>query len=404
MRCSRNAEPGRPGDCSRRTFGALPKLAARRSRRQIPSSTLPGTVIRSALLVISFTVPAGWSSADTQAYQLRSLVDDLHWPSSVARLPDGSFLVTERPGRLLRIYPGGARRYVSGTPPTLFAGEGGYLDVVLDPQFRNNSVIYLSYAEGDERANGVSVLRGRLVENRLDQGRRILRVAADKRTTLNYGGRLLTAGEDELLVTVGDGFLHRAAAQGTDTELGKILRVRTTGQPAGILSADGKETLRIWALGHRNPQGLARNREDGLVYAVDHGPRGGDELNILRGGDNHGWPLVSTGVEESGAMVTPFRTIAGMADPLWTWTPAIGPSGLAFYDGTAFPAWRGSLLVGGLISRDVRRLRMVRQAVVQEETLFAELEKPIRDVRVFGGDLYLLTGGERGTLVQVLPR
>ena len=349
-------------------------------------------------------VPTGWSFADAQAYQLRTLAEDLHWPWSVARLPDGSFLVTERPGRLLRLYPGGARRQVSGTPPALFAGEGGYLDVVLDPKFSSNSVIYLSYAEGRERANGVSVYRGRLVENRLVQGRRILRVAADKRTTRNYGGRLLTAGEDELLLTVGDGFVHRAAAQAIDSELGKILRVDKAGRPAGILSADGRETLRIWALGHRNPQGLARNREDGLVYAVDHGPRGGDELNLLRGGDNHGWPRVSSGVEESGAMLTPFRTMASMEDPLWTWTPAIGPSGLAFYDGTAFPDWRGSLLVGGLVSRDVRRLRVVRQAVVQEETLFAELGKPIRDVRVFDGDIYLLTDGERGTLLQVLPR
>jgi glucose/arabinose dehydrogenase len=349
-------------------------------------------------------VPAGWSLADTQDYQLLTLAEDLHWPWSVARLPDDSFLVTERRGRLLRVYPGGRRREVGGTPPTLFAGEGGYLDVVLDPGFRTNRVVYLSYAEGEERANGVSVFRGRLVDNRLEQGRRILRVAADKRTTRNYGGRLLAVGDDELLVTIGDGFLHRAAAQETGSELGKILRIDNTGQPAGILSADGKETLRIWALGYRNPQGLARSKDDGLVYAVDHGPRGGDELNLLRGGDNHGWPLVSTGVEESGAMVTPFRTMAGMEDPLWTWTPAIGPSGMAFYDGTAFAAWRGSFLVGGLVSRDVRRLRIVRQAVVQEEALFAELGKPIRDVRVFDGDIYLLTDGEQGTLVRVLPR
>lgn len=351
-----------------------------------------------------FVVPTKWSVANAQDYQLRKLADDLHWPWSLARLPDRSFLVTERSGQLLRVHPGGARRIVSGTPPTLFAGEGGYLDVVLDPRFETNGMIYLSYAEGEEKANGVSVYRGRLDENRLEEGRRILRVAVDKSTTRNYGGRMLTIGEDELLITIGDGLVHRAAAQGTGSELGKILRVDDTGQPTGIRSADGKETLRIWGLGHRNPQGIARNPDDGLFYAVDHGPRGGDELNVLRGGGNHGWPLVSAGVEESGAMVTPFRTMPDAQDPLWTWTPAIGPSGMAFYAGGAFPAWHGSVLIGGLVSRDVRRLRIVRQAVVEEEALFAELGKPIRDVRVFGDDLYLLTDGERGTLFQVIPR
>lgn len=343
------------------------------------------------------------AGAASAAYRLETVAASLRWPWSVARLPDGSFLVTEREGRLVHLYPDGRRVAVAGGPATLFAGQGGYFDVILDADFTSSRLLYLSYAEGEENANATAVYRARLAGDQLIDGARILRVSPDKSTPQHYGGRLLALGDEHLLVTTGDGFEHREAAQDRGSELGKVLCIDTEGNAAGVAGPDGGEPLRIWTLGHRNPQGLAEDSRDGSVYLHEHGPRGGDELNLLTAGKNYGWPVVTEGVDYSGAYVSPFRSAPGLAEPLWTWVPSIAPSGMAFYDGEAFPAWRNSLFVGALAARDVRRLQLLDRRVVAEEILFRELDARIRDVRVFDGEIFLLTDGEEGALIRVRP-
>lgn len=356
------------------------------------------------ILLLSSGLELYSTGIHAEDYQLFTRAKDLRWPWSVARLPDGSFLITEREGRLIRVSDRGQRSVIDGTPDTVFAGQGGFFDIALHPKFAINRLIYLSYAEGEPSSNGTAIYRARLRNGKLEDGERILRVTPDKTTPQHYGGRLLFLDDNSLLLTTGEGFEHREEAQCRGSELGKVLRIDSSGNPAGIASLrDGKAT-KIFTLGHRNPQGLALDPKTGAIYLHEHGPRGGDELNRLEIGGNYGWPAVTHGVDYSGAYVSPFTTAPEMVDPLWTWVPSIAPSGMAWYNGNAFPKWRSSLLLGTLVSKEVRRLQMHDGSVVKEEILFAEIGQRIRDVRVFGEDIFLLTDSERGELIQVLPR
>lgn len=356
------------------------------------------------LLAVWLLCFAGPQAAFAAEYRLVTLTDDLRWPWSVARLPDGDFLVTEREGRLILLSATGERRVLAGTPGTLFAGQGGYFDVVLHPAFEENRLIYLSYAEGSETANGTAVFRARFENGQLDDGRRIMRVAPDKETPQHYGGRMLFLPDNTLLLTSGEGFEHREQAQSMSSELGKVLRINDEGGAEGMLSRDGEERLRIWTLGHRNPQGITRDPASGRIYLHEHGPRGGDELNLLEESNNYGWPAVTHGVDYSGAYVSPFKSAPGMTDPLYTWVPSIAPSGLAWYAGNAFPEWKNSLFLGALVDKEVRRLELIDREVVLEETLFSELDSRIRDLHVYEDAIYILTDGEQGSLIEVKPR
>lgn len=365
------------------------------------SATPPQKFWRSALLILLLAF--GSQPGNAEDYRLYTVADELRWPWSVVRLPDKGFLITEREGRLIHIDKSGERRVLPGTPDTLFAGQGGYFDIVLHPQFPENRLIYLSYAEGREDANGTAIFRARFEDGKLTAGQRILRVKPDKTTPQHYGARMLFLEDETLLITTGDGFEHREQAQSKTSELGKVLRIGDDGSPAGLLDTEG-EPQRLWTLGHRNPQGIARDPNTGSIYIHEHGPRGGDELNKLDVGNNYGWPAVTHGVDYSGAYVSPFKSAPGFVDPLWTWVPSIAPSGMAWYDGATFPGWRNSLFIGALVDKEVRRLEMRNGKVLKEEVLFEEIETRIRDVRVFGDDMYLLTDSEQGALIQVLGR
>ena len=336
-------------------------------------------------------------------YRVEVIAEGLRWPWSVALLPDGDFLVTEREGRLLHLQADGTREVLTGTPGTLFGGQGGYFDVVLHPDFRSNSLLYLSYATGTSNANTLALFRARLVDDGIEDGATILEVDPLKSTPQHYGGRLLFLPDNSLLITTGDGFEHREQAQDLGGEMGKVLRVDDQGQalPDNPFSAEVSE--RIWSYGHRNPQGLAYDPEREQVYLHEHGPRGGDEVNRIEKGGNYGWPAVTHGVDYSGAFVSPFSTAPGMVDPLWVWVPSIAPSGLAIYRGDEFPDWRGDLLVGALVDREVRRLRLSDGEIAEEQPLLTELGERIRDVRVFDGAVYVLTDSEDGRLLRLLP-
>ncbi|WP_008293571.1 PQQ-dependent sugar dehydrogenase [Congregibacter litoralis] len=363
--------------------------------------TPPRTLLSSGLLLLVLTMTV--AAAPAEEYRLLTVAEDLRWPWCVTKLPDDGFLITEREGRLIHLDAAGDRHVLEGTPDTLFAGQGGYFDVVLHPKFAENRLIYLSYAEGVESANGTAIFRAEFRDGGLRNGKQILRVKDDKTTPQHYGARMLFLADSSLLITTGDGFEHREDAQSRESELGKVLRIYDDGSPAGLLDEEG-EPLRLWTLGHRNPQGLAIDGNSGAIYLHEHGPRGGDEINRIEAGNNYGWPAVTHGVDYSGAYVSPFKSAPGFEAPLWTWVPSIAPSGMAWYGGNLFPTWRNSLFVGALVDEEVRRLTLHKGEVVEEEALFTELGSRIRDVRVFQDDIYLLTDSEEGALIRVVPK
>jgi glucose/arabinose dehydrogenase len=342
--------------------------------------------------------------ATAAGYTLTTVAEDFDHPWSVAQMPDRSFLVTERTGQLLRVTPDGKRSVIEGVPPSYFAGQGGLLDVVLHPDFATNRVIYLSYAHGSPDANGTAITRATLRDSRLENAEQILLVVPLKSTPQHYGGKMLFLPDGSLLLSTGEGFDYRESAQDLGSELGKILRINDDGSvPENNPFAD-KHSRRIWTYGHRNPQGLILDGVTGKVYLHEHGPRGGDEINVIVPGVNYGWPAISYGRDYSGAQVSPFTAAEGMEQPLHYWVPSIAPSGMAWYGADAFPQWQGDLLIGALVDKEVRRVDIEDGKVLGEESLFRELDARIRDVRVgLDGDLYLLTDGENGKLVRVSP-
>jgi glucose/arabinose dehydrogenase len=334
-----------------------------------------------------------WLALGAAAYAadapIETWTEGLDQPWSLAFLPDGGALVTERRGTLRRIGPDGrASAPLAGVPPVYFAGQGGLFDVVPHPGFADNRLVFLSFAEGRPADNGTAVARGRLGADGLEDTVVVFRNYSRKDTAVHYGGRLAFLPDGSLLLTTGDGFDYREAAQDLSSGLGKVLRMTADGAPApGNPFPDAPY---VYSYGHRNPQGLAV-AADGTVWLHEHGPKGGDEVNRIEPGANYGWPAITHGVDYSGALISPYTEWPGMAQPAWHWTPSIAPSGLAIGSGDAFPQWRGDLLVGALVAREVRRLELEDGRVVREEPLFPELGARVRDLRFgHGGALYVL--------------
>jgi glucose/arabinose dehydrogenase len=336
---------------------------------------------------------------DAAGYRLENWSTGLDLPWSIAFLPDGSALVTELGGRLWRLDASGeAVGRIENVPGVYFAGQGGLFDVVLHPRFEENDLVYLSYAEGGKADNGTAIARGRLAGTVLEDVETIFRNYTRKDTPVHYGGRLAFLPDGTLLLTTGDGFDYREAAQDIDSGLGKVLRMNDDGTPAAGNPFPGAPY--VYSYGHRNPQGLAVSRA-GTVWLHEHGPRGGDELNRIEPGANYGWPAVTYGLDYSGAIISPFTEWKGMTGPERYWVPSIAPSGLAIYEAGLFPEWRGNLFVGALVNQEVERLEMAGGHVREEQAMFGEIAARIRDVRTGPeGALYILTPD---TVVRVVP-
>jgi glucose/arabinose dehydrogenase len=298
---------------------------------------------------------------------------------------------------------------VAGGPPGVLAkADSGLLDVVLDPDFASNRLVFLSFAEGDEGANRTAIWRARYEGGRLADGRVIFRAKPDKAGPGHPGGRMAFLPDGTLLLTVGDGYDYRAAAQDLGSHLGKTLRLTRD----GAAPADNPFVARegalpeIWTYGHRNAQGLARDPATGDIWSHEHGPRGGDEVNRLRPGGNYGWPLVTHGIDYDLSIISERAFAPGIERSWFFWAPSIAPSGLAVYRGAAFPDWDGKLLVGGLVSKSVSRLRTAKQAgfFIEEERLFGGEGQRIRDVRVGpDGLVYVLTDEDVAELWRLAP-
>ncbi|MCZ6656750.1 MAG: PQQ-dependent sugar dehydrogenase [Gammaproteobacteria bacterium] len=359
--------------------------------------------LTSLLLSISFCL----ISSSTVAYQFNVIAEDLDFPWSIAFLPNGDLLVTELGGNLRRVsLEGEVSEPIAGVPVVYRMSQGGLFDVLLHPDFERNQTIYLSFAHGRLDDNATRIVRARLVGDQLVDSKDIFTVTPSKNTPVHYGGRMRFLPDGHLLLTTGDGFDFREAAQDKHSLLGKTIRITDDGEfPATnpFVDADGNPSP-VWTFGHRNPQGLAI-AADGTVYLHEHGPRGGDETNVLKRGANYGWPAITHGVDYNGAYVSPFSAAEGMEQPLTVWVPSIGPSGLAVYEGERFPDWQGDLFVGALVDTEVRRLDMEDGEVIGETSLFTDElgGRRVRDVRTNDGYLYIVTDGPNGQIIRIEP-
>lgn len=350
------------------------------------------------------------SSVQAAGYRVETVASGLVHPWSLAFLPGGRMLVTERPGRLRLIEPGSDGRPqlraepVAGVPPVLTRGQSGLFDVVLDPNFSNNGRLLLSFAHGTPAANHLRVVSARFDGRELQAVQPIFTSIPAKTDTQHFGGRMAWLADGSLIFGMGDGNLERTDAQRLHTHLGKLLRINADGSvPENNPFVNRTDALpEIYTIGHRNPQGMVV--VNGVPYAHEHGARGGDELNRIEPGANYGWPVITGGIDYTYARITPFRNLPGMQPPLVEWTPSIAPAGLAWYDGALFPAWRGSLLVAALVERSVRRVPMSNGVPGPQEVLFQELGERIRDVRTGpDGAIYLLTDSPNGRVLRVVP-
>lgn len=361
---------------------------------------------------------AGQTRAPLQAlrvaFKVVTVADGLDHPWGLAFLPDGRMLVTERPGRLRVVSADGTKSApVAGLPIVDGRNQGGLLDVTLDPTFADTRLIYWSYSEPREAgANNTAVARGRFVDGtppRVEDAQVIFHQAPSLVSTLHFGSRLVWGRDGTLFITMGERSITegRMQAQRMDGLLGKIARINADGSIPADNPFVGKPGVppAMWSLGHRNSQAAALHPVTGELWEVEHGTRGGDEINIARKGKDYGWPTIAYGIEYRGGPITGGRQQqAGMEQPIYYWDPIIGPSGMAFYTASLFPAWKGSLFVGGHGSRDLVRLSLDGEKVTGEERLLADLKAEIRDVRQGpDGALYLLTDAGNGTLLKLVP-
>ena len=358
------------------------------------------------LFIVIFAFFSNIAYADTN-YRLESVAEGLNYPWSIAFLPNGDYLVSLRGGELRRVSANGEiGQPLANTPDSYVASQGGYFDVAIDPNFRSNQIIYLAFAHGTAKANATRVIKATLRSDSIENISVIYTLEPTKNTPVHYGGRLQFINDGTLLLTTGDGYNFREAAQDKFNQLGKVIRINSDGSvPADNPFADGKRgDPKVYSYGHRNPQGITYDSITDSIYLHEHGPKGGDEVNVILAARNYGWPATSYGVNYSGALITPHTQAAGVTDPIHYWVPSIAPSGLAYYTGSAFPEWQGSLFVGALVNQDLRRLVLENGEVTKEEILFGEIKQRVRDVRVNAkGHLYILTDSNQGKIIRVVP-
>ena len=370
-------------------------------------------VLAMALVCLAGTGPLaaakllGTYESAEQRFHLIKVVDRLEHPWGLAFLPDGRMLVTERPGRLRIVADGWlVPEPVAGVPEVWADGQGGLLDVALHPDFAENGLIYLSYAspsdDGDDAATAVA--RGRLAGDRLEDVEEIYVALPRDDGGRHFGSRLVFA-DGYLFVTAGErGDTDRAQDLGDPA--GSVIRLHDDGSVPADNPFVGTAGARpeLYSVGHRNPQGMARDAATGRIYAIEHGPKGGDELNLIEAGVNYGWPVITHGKSYMGFKIGEGTHKEGMAQPVHYWVPSISPSGLMIYDGDRFPAWQGSFFAGALSGELLVRLEVAGGKAVTEERMLEDLEERIRDVRQGpDGLIYLLTDHPDGMLLRLEP-
>jgi glucose/arabinose dehydrogenase len=377
----------RPKSIALALVAGLTSCAPLPAQGQAPRSPTPGSV-KGALTV-------------------QTIAKGLEHPWSLALLPDKRMLVTERPGRLRLVAPDGRiSDPLSGVPRVYASGQGGLLDVVLSPTFAKDRLVYLSYAEPGEGGAGTAVARGRLGERGLENTQVIWRQQPKVSGSNHWGSRIVFRPDSTLFVTLGERFNYSDSAQDLSTTIGKIVRIN----PDGSAPRDNPFVNRagarpeIWSYGHRNVQAAALHPESGQLWTVEHGARGGDELNHPEAGKNYGWPVISYGVHYSFLKIGEGTAKAGMEQPVYYWDPVIAPSGMAFYTGDLFAGWKNNILIGSLTPGLLVRLVTKDGKVAEEERYLGDLGERIRDVaQAPDGSLYLLTDARNGRILRATP-
>jgi aldose sugar dehydrogenase len=348
-------------------------------------------------------------------YKMTTVLKGLEYPWSMAWLPNGDMLITERPGRL-RVVKGDQleAKPVRGVPSVFVAGQGGLLDVAVHPNFAQNRLVYLSYSHGTDSANRTRVARGVFDGTSLTDVRMVFEVKQAKAGTQHFGSRLQFLPDNTLLISTGDGGnppnslengLIRLQAQNLNSRLGKISRVNDDGSipKDNPFVGNNKSDPVLFSIGHRNIQGLTYDPINKRIWATEHGSRGGDEVNLIVKGENFGWPLATHSNEYFGPPVSKNKSLPGMLDPKYIWTPSVAPSGLTVYNGDKFPNWKGNLFSGALAGTAIHRLEVNSAGTVTKEQIL-EMPMRIRDVRSGpDGFLYALTDERDGQLIRFSP-
>jgi aldose sugar dehydrogenase len=344
--------------------------------------------------------------AEHHSYRAVTIADGLQNAWGLAFLPNGDMLVTERPGRLRLIRDGQLQSDpVPGVPEVAARGQGGLLDVALHPAFADNRFVYLSYSKPGPDGATTAVVRGRFDGSRLSDLEEVFEARAWSNAGQHFGSRLVFDDHGYLFISVGErGAMQEA--QNLGNHQGTIIRLHDDGRVPSDNPFVGQSGAlpEIWAYGVRNPQGMVLHPTTRELWELEHGPRGGDEVNLVLPGRNYGWPVITYGINYNGQPISDITEKEGMEQPLYHWTPSIATSGLAFYTGDAFPQWKGSLLAGGLTGRYVARLTVDGHRVIAEEKLMEGFGERIRDVRDGpDGSIYVLTDAPQGQLVRLEP-
>lgn len=363
---------------------------------------------RIALMVFLWCLltPTLFSQPLSAAFEIKTVAAGLSFPWGMAFLPDGRLLVTERIGRLRIISATGeVSAPLKGIPTVLNEKQGGLLDVAIDPDFERNRLVYFSYAEPQGQLAGTAVARARLDGLVLKDLQVIFRQLPKTKGAQHFGSRLAFASDGNLFITLGDRSDFMEEAQQINNHLGKLVRIRPDGSvPDSNPFFDNPQAKsEIWSYGHRNMQGAAIHPQTGKLWIHEHGPRGGDEINIPAPGKNYGWPYASYGMHYWMVPIKDEHAEQGFEEPIHHWTPSIAPSGMVFYTGSLFPAWRGNLFIGALAGKHLVRLALDGEKIVAEERLLQGMAR-IRDVAQGpDGALYLLTDEANGKLLKLAP-
>jgi aldose sugar dehydrogenase len=338
---------------------------------------------------------------------VQTIAKGLEHPWSLAFLPDKRMLVTERPGRLRVVEPDGrVSEPLTGVPQVYASGQGGLLDVALSPAFDKDRLVYLSFAESGEGGAGTAVAHGRLGERGLENTQVIWRQQPKVSGSNHWGSRIVFRPDGTLFVTLGERFYHSERAQDLSATIGKVVRINPDGSapPDNPFVNRAGARPEIWSYGHRNVQAAALHPETGQLWTVEHGARGGDELNHPEAGKNYGWPVISYGTHYSFLKIGEGTAKPGMEQPVYYWDPVIAPSGMVVYTGDLFAGWKNNFLVGSLTPGGLVRLVMKDGKVAQEERYLGDLRERIRDVRqASDGSLYLLTDARNGQILRIIP-
>ncbi len=375
-----------------------------------PTAGLAGLVLASSLASVSVSAQTQVFKSEAGNLQIETIATGLVNPWALAFLPDGRMLATERPGRMRLITRDSKMSPpLAGVPKVAASGQGGLLDVIADRNFAQNRTIYICYS--DPVSGGAQTALARAVLDageapKLENVQRIFRQEGPPSSGNHFGCRIVQMPDGNLFLTMGDHYSARNEAQNLGNHIGKIIRIAPDGSVPKDNPFVGKQGAKpeIWSYGHRNSQGAALNPTSGKLWMHEHGPRGGDEINIPQAGRNYGWPVIGFGIDYSGAKIHEGTQKPGMEQPIVQWTPVIAPSGMAFYQGDLFPKWKGNAFIGGLATRILVRLELSGDKVVREERLLRDLNERIRDVRAGpDGALWLVTDNSAGRILRVTP-